>query len=106
MSLDKNQVNTFIPSDLQRLIDSIAVLPEINRVTTRHHIDHKLGRFYNYSLFFVIEPDYEDKAEGLDFWQQVSNFMISKEEELRQISSNPYNLNFLILKEEDLSRYS
>lgn len=95
-------MNTTVPSDLQQLVDLISTLPEINRVVIRHHKD---DRFYNYSLFFVLEPDQEDTADGLDFWLRVENLVTPKEKELRQISGHPYNLSWLILKEQDLSRY-
>lgn len=97
-------MNLKAPLDLQQLVDLIVALPEINRVIVRHHKDDKLEGFYNYSLFFVLEPCHEDK-DRLDFWQQVNNLMAPKEKELRQISGNPYNLSWLILKEEDLSQY-
>ena len=45
-------MNVAIPSDLQRLVDSIVALPELNRAVIHHHGDYELGRFYNYSLFF------------------------------------------------------
>lgn len=98
-------MNIAVPLDLQRLIDSIIALPKINRVVIRPHKDCKLGRFYNYSLFFVLESCHEDR-DTLDFWQQINNLMTYQEKELRQISGNPYNLSWIILKEKDLSRYS
>ena len=83
--------------DLQKLIDSVVLVEGIERVVIKHNRD------YNYTLFFILKPGIENLSE---LWAITNSILYPGVKQLREITRLDYYFDWLLLKEEDLKRYT